>query len=209
MSKGLFISFEGIDGAGKTTQINMLKAHLEGLGYTVTVTREPGGSELCNKIRNILLDKDNKELCSMAELLLYYADRAQHINEVIAPKIANGECIICDRYYDSSYAYQLAGRKISEDILDELNDLVVKDAHPDLTFLLDLTLDVSLQRVSGRGESDRLELEGLSFKQRVRDGFLAQAQKHPERICVVDASQSPDGIFNDILSHLEKRGIKA
>ncbi len=207
MNKGLFISFEGIDGAGKSTQIDMLKSHLENLGYNVIVTREPGGSELCNKIRDILLDKNNTDLCSMAELLLYYADRAQHINEVILPHINSGGCVICDRYYDSSYAYQLAGRKIDESILDILNNMVVADADPDITFLLDLTLEVSLKRVSGRGESDRLELESNAFKQRVRDGFLHQAQKHKNRICVVDAAQTPKAIFEDILAGLQERKV--
>lgn len=205
MKKGLFISFEGIDGAGKSTQINMLKKHLENKGFDVVVTREPGGSDICNKIRDILLDKNNTELCSVAELLLYYADRAQHINEVILPNINNGTCIICDRYYDSSYAYQLAGRKIDESVLDVVNNLVVGEINPDITFLLDLPLDISEQRVSGRGESDRLELESIDFKRRVREGFLAQAQKHPNRICVVDATLAPNEIFAQILACMESR----
>lgn len=205
MKKGLFISFEGIDGAGKSTQIDMLKKHLENNGFNVLVTREPGGSDICNKIRDILLDKNNTELCSMAELLLYYADRAQHINEVILPNINNGTCVICDRYYDSSYAYQLAGRKIDEAVLDVINGLVVGEVHPDITFLLDLPLDVSEQRVSGRGECDRLELENTDFKQRVRNGFLSQAKKHPDRICIVNATLSPDKIFEQILDCMESR----
>lgn len=205
MKKGLFISFEGIDGAGKSTQINMLKKHLESKGLDVIVTREPGGSTVCNKIRDILLDKNNTELCSMAELLLYYADRSQHINEVILPNINNGTCVICDRYYDSSYAYQLAGRNIAESVLDVINGLVVGDVNPDITFLLDLPLDVSEQRVSGRGEYDRLELESIDFKQRVRDGFLLQAKKYPDRICIVDATLTPDKIFEQILERTESR----
>lgn len=205
MKKGLFISFEGIDGAGKSTQIDMLKKHLENNGFNVLVTREPGGSDICNKIRDILLDKNNTELCSMAELLLYYADRAQHINEIILPNINNGTCVICDRYYDSSYAYQLAGRKIDEAVLDIINGLVVGEVHPDITFLLDLPLDVSEQRVSGRGECDRLELENTDFKQRVRNGFLSQAKKHPDRICIVNAMLSPDKIFEQILDCMESR----
>lgn len=205
MKKGLFISFEGIDGAGKSTQIDMLKKHLENNGFNVIVTREPGGSEICNKIRDILLDKNNTGLCPMAELLLYYADRAQHINEVILPNINNGVCVICDRYYDSSYAYQLAGRKIDEAVLDAVNSLVVGKVDPDITFLLDLPLDVSEQRVSGRGECDRLELENTDFKRRVRNGFLSQAKKHSDRICIVDATLSPDKIFDQILAFTESR----
>ncbi len=207
MKKGIFISFEGIDGAGKSTQIELLKKHLENNGHSVIVTREPGGSDICNKIRGILLDKGNVALCSMAELMLYYADRAQHINEVILPNINNGTCIICDRYYDSSYAYQLAGRKIDESVLDAVNSIVVGNVEPDITFLLDLPLAISEQRVSGRGESDRLELEGIDFKRRVRDGFIMQAEKYPDRICIIDATQSPDKMFDDILSEMERRKV--
>lgn len=207
MKKGIFISFEGIDGAGKSTQIEFLKKHLEKKGHNVTITREPGGSEVCNKIRDILLDKNNTELCAMAELMLYYADRAQHINEVILPCINNGTYIICDRYYDSSYAYQLAGRKIDESVLNAVNSIVVGAVEPDITFLLDLPLDVSEQRVSGRGESDRLELENIEFKSRVRNGFIAQAQKYPDRICIIDATQSPDKMFEDILAAIESRKV--
>lgn len=207
MKKGIFISFEGIDGAGKSTQIELLKKHLENNGHSVIVTREPGGSDICNKIRDILLDKGNVALCSMAELMLYYADRAQHINEVILPNINNGTCIICDRYYDSSYAYQLAGRKIDESVLDAVNSIVVGNVEPDITFLLDLPLAISEQRVSGRGESDRLELEGIDFKRRVRDGFIMQAEKYPDRICIIDATQSPDKMFDDILSEMERRKV--
>ena len=209
-NKGRFIVLEGIDGAGKTTQAELLEKYLVASGRQVARTAEPTGYAGGVALRAALGGKVKKSECEMAAM--FVLDRIEHnIHEGdgIEALLADGYDVICDRYYDSSYAYQLAGRRISEDVLDQLNDLVVKDAHPDMTFLLDLTLDVSLQRVSGRGEADRLELEGLAFKQRVRDGFLAQAKKHPDRICVVDASKSPEGIFNDILWHLEQRGIKA
>ncbi len=206
MQKGLFITFEGIDGAGKSTQINFLKEHLEKNGKTVIITREPGGTAIGTKIRNILLDKENSQMCSLTELLLYYADRAQHINEKILPALENGTCVICDRYFDSSYAYQLAGRGLDLSVLDILNDLVVSNnAMPDITFLLDLTTQTSEERMAHRGEeSDRLESEGISFKERVRQGFLHQAELFPDRIRIINAQQSPESIFIDILSELTR-----
>lgn len=203
MKKGLFITFEGIDGAGKSTQINMLRDYLEKKGMSVVITREPGGTDIGNKIRTILLDKENTALSATAELLLYYADRAQHINECIVPALESGKYVICDRYYDSSYAYQRAGRGIDISVLDKLNSIVVKDAKPDITFLLDISLASSESRITSRGEArDRLEAEGNTFKQNVREGFLEQARLCPDRIRTINAMQSPDKIFEDILHEL-------
>lgn len=205
MEKGIFITFEGIDGAGKSTQIGLLRSYLESLGKTVVVTREPGGTDIGNKIRALLLDKENTAMCGMAELLLYYADRAQHINEFILPELELGKCVICDRYYDSSYAYQLAGRGIDISVLDKLNDIVVKSVIPDITFLLDISPDFSEKRITARGEArDRLEAEAASFKNNVRNGFIKQAELNSDRICVVDATRSPEKIFEDILLGLNK-----
>lgn len=204
MKKGLFITFEGIDGAGKSTQINLLKEYFENKGVTVYTTREPGGTDIGNKIRQILLDKENTAMCGMAELLLYYADRAQHIKEFINPALESGACVICDRYYDSSYAYQLAGRGINTQILDMLNSIVVKEYIPDVTFLLDIPLEQSDKRMSKRGgEYDRMEIENNTFKQNVRLGFLEQANNNPDRICVVNALQTPEKIFEDILNRIK------
>ena len=203
MKKGLFITFEGIDGAGKSTQINMLRDYFEKKGISVVITREPGGTDIGNKIRTILLDKENTALSATAELLLYYADRAQHINECIVPALESGKYVICDRYYDSSYAYQRAGRGIDISVLDKLNSIVVKDAKPDITFLLDISLASSESRITSRGEArDRLEAEGNTFKQNVREGFLEQARRSPDRIRTINAMQSPDKIFEDILHEL-------
>ena len=204
MKKGIFITFEGIDGAGKSTQRNMLRSYLEKKGKTVVVTREPGGTDIGGKIRALLLDRTNTGMCGMAELLLYYADRAQHINEFILPELNAGKCVICDRYYDSSYAYQLAGRGIDISALDELNDMVVKNVKPDATFLLDISPDSSESRIVSRGgEKDRMEEEAYSFKCSVRNGFIEQAKLHPERIHVIDAMQSPEKIFDEILLCLD------
>lgn len=203
MKKGLFITFEGIDGAGKSTQINMLRDYFEKKGISVVITREPGGTDIGNKIRTILLDKENTALSATAELLLYYADRAQHINECIVPALESGKYVICDRYYDSSYAYQRAGRGIDISVLDKLNSIVVKNAEPDITFLLDISLASSESRITSRGEArDRLEAESNTFKQNVREGFLEQARRSPDRIRTINAMQSPDKIFEDILHEL-------
>lgn len=203
MKKGLFLTFEGIDGAGKSTQIAFLKRYLEENGYQVIVTREPGGTEIGNSIRDVLLDKNNTAMSPMAELLLYYADRAQHINETILPSLKKGICVISDRYYDSSFAYQLAGRKIDDKLLNILNENVVKDVEPDMTFFLDIPTNLSEERIRQRGdEMDRLELEGLKFKDSVRNGFLAQAEKYPERIRVINALQTRDEIFAEITANV-------
>ena len=143
-------------------------------------------------------------MCGMAELLLYYADRAQHINEFIIPALKSGKYVICDRYYDSSYAYQKAGRGIDISVLDKLNNFVVDGAQPDITFLLDISLDSSESRILSRGEEcDRLESENKSFKQSVRNGFIEQARMHPDRIRIINAMRSPELIFNDILNELK------
>lgn len=208
MKNGIFITFEGIDGAGKSTQIAMLRSYLESKSKTVVVTREPGGTDIGNKIRALLLDRENGAMCGMAELLLYYADRAQHIDEFILPELAAGKCVICDRYYDSSYAYQLAGRGIDISVLDKLNDIVVKNVEPDITYLLDISPDFSDARIAARGEEkDRLEAEATSFKHCVRNGFIKQAELNANRICVIDATQSPERIFENILTGLKKLGL--
>ena len=206
MKKGLFITFEGMDGAGKTTQIRLLKAHLEAKGHFVLLTREPGGTPISDQIRALILDVNNTGMDPMAELLLYYASRAQHIQEVILPALKKGVTVICDRFYDSSYAYQQSGRAISRAVLDQLNEMVVQDCRPDITFLLDLPEDESKNRLNSRAtEPDRLELENAAFRKRVRQGFLAQAASEPDRIQVVDASGSVEEIFAHIARALEQK----
>ena len=205
MKKGLFITFEGMDGAGKTTQIRLLKAHLEAKGHPVLLTREPGGTPISDRIRALILDVNNTGMDPMAELLLYYASRAQHIQEVILPSLKKGVTVICDRFYDSSYAYQQSGRAIDKAVLDRLNEMVVKDCRPDVTFLLDLPEAESESRLNSRGtQPDRLELENAAFRQRVRQGFLAQAAAEPDRIRVVDASGSVEEIFSSIAGTMEQ-----
>ena len=202
--KGLFITFEGPDGVGKSTHVALLAKYLEENSISAIVTREPGGTTIGKSLREILLSVDTVGLDPMAELLIYYADRAQHISQVIAPAINNGTWVICDRFYDSSYAYQSAGHKVSPDAVDTLTSLVASGCKPDITFLLDVEGDSSAQRIALRGEAkDRMELEDNSFKARVREAFLELAQREPQRFRKIDASGSPTDTFAQIISQIK------
>ncbi len=205
MKRGLFITFEGIDGAGKTTQIKLLQEYLISKKQPVRLSREPGGTPIGDKIRALILDKSNTDMCPMTELLLYYASRAQHIERVIAPALAQGECVICDRFYDSSYAYQQLGRGIDKKALDALTSMVAENYRPDITFLLDISPEVSAQRLHTRGnELDRLEEENQKFKEKVRQGFLAQAALEPDRVKLLDATLPAADIFAQIKEYINK-----
>mgnify|MGYP005769793939 CR=1 FL=1 len=205
MKRGLFITFEGIDGAGKTTQIKLLQEYLISKKQPVRLSREPGGTRIGDKIRALILDKSNTDMCPMTELLLYYASRAQHIERVIAPALAQGECVICDRFYDSSYAYQQLGRGIDKKALDALTSMVAENYRPDITFLLDISPEVSAQRLHTRGnELDRLEEENQKFKEKVRQGFLAQAALEPDRVKLLDATSPAADIFAQIKEYINK-----
>lgn len=205
MKRGLFITFEGIDGAGKTTQIKLLQEYLISKKQPVRLSREPGGTPIGDKIRALILDKSNTDMCPMTELLLYYASRAQHIERVIAPALAQGECVICDRFYDSSYAYQQLGRGIDKKALDALTSMVAENYRPDITFLLDISPEVSAQRLHTRGnELDRLEEENQKFKEKVRQGFLAQAALEPDRVKLLDATSPAADIFAQIKEYINK-----
>ena len=205
MKRGLFITFEGIDGAGKTTQIKLLQEYLISKKQPVRLSREPGGTPIGDKIRALILDKSNTDMCPMTELLLYYASRAQHIERVIAPALAQGECVICDRFYDSSYAYQQLGRGIDKKALDVLTSMVAENYRPDITFLLDISPEVSAQRLHTRGnELDRLEEENQKFKEKVRQGFLAQAALEPDRVKLLDATLPAADIFAQIKEYINK-----
>lgn len=204
MTKGLLITFEGIDGCGKSTQLNKLAEWFKTMGRDVLLVREPGGTAIGEKIRNILLDKKNDEMCSITEILLYEAARAQITSQVIRPALASGKIIICDRFYDSSLAYQGFARGLGEEMVDGLNKIATDGLDPDITFLLDLSAEEALKRRMGRGEAeDRLEAMGLKFQQDVREGYLSIAKKN-SRIKVVDASSGIDEIFEVILSETKK-----
>ena len=211
VSVGFFITFEGIEGCGKTTQIKMLSQHLELLGYQVVMTREPGGCAIADKIRTILLDADNHAMRPLTELFLYAAARAQHVAEVIAPALESGCIVLCDRFTDATIAYQSCGRGIERPTIDALNNLACQSVRPDLTILIDCEAETGLKRARQRIEGssgpreERFELEALEFHRRVRDGYLALAQKEPERFHKVDGAGSIDDIFPLIAEQVQLR----
>jgi dTMP kinase len=206
----MIISFEGLDGCGKTTQIGKLTSQLSLSGKKFTILREPGGSSLCENLRTILLDKKNLQMCSETELLLYLASRAQLVAEVIAPAVNSGDIVIMDRYVDSTLAYQGYGRKLDIETVKSLNHFVTCSGKymPDITFFLDLEAVSSLGRVHNRGEEiNRMESLDLSFFRDVRKGFLEISRNEPERLFVLDGSAEADIIFAQIKEVLKSRKI--
>lgn len=198
--KGILISFEGIEGTGKTIQSRLLYEYLTKKGYKVILTEEPGGTRIGLKIRDLLLSVENKEMTPVSELLLYNASRAQHIKEIILPAINKGAIVITDRFSDSTVAYQGFGRGIYLKLIDFIEGIVTEGLKPDLTLLLDLDAKIGLMRNKGINKTDRLELENLEFHKRVRDGYLKIAAKEPERIKLIDASKSMKVIHRKIIS---------
>lgn len=196
--KGLFISFEGIEGTGKTIQSKLLCAYLIKKGFKVLLTEEPGGTRIGRTIRDILLSVDNIEITPLTELFLYNASRIQHIKEVILPAIKQGMVVITDRFSDSTVAYQGYGRGIELHLINSIEHIVTEGLRPDKTILLDLDVAIGLQRNKGINKEDRIELEDITFHKRVRDGYHALAAKEPERIHVIDASKSIEHIHGSI-----------
>ncbi|HEX2932579.1 MAG TPA: dTMP kinase [Candidatus Binatia bacterium] len=188
-----FITFEGGDGTGKTTQIRSLESHLKKIGRSCVVTREPGGTALGGLIRKVLLEVGDHEVAPETELLLYLADRAQHVNEVIMPAIQAGNIVLCDRFTDSTVAYQGYARGMDLRLLQQLNDFADRGFRPDLTYLLDCPVSVALSRTArrqsaiGQSREDRFEREKLEFHEKVRAGFLKLAEAEPERFRIIDA----------------------
>jgi len=200
----LFITFEGVEGSGKTTQIQRLKRYLTRKGFSCKVTREPGGPPISEKIRKILLDPNHRKLTPFSELLLYEAARAQHINEVIKPLLKKGNIVLCDRFNDATLAYQGYGRTIDLTLISKLNHLASQGVKPDLTFLLDCPSDLGLKRALQRNRISRNEKEGrferekIQFHHRVRKGYLAIAKKEPQRVRVIDTRAGEDKVFEKI-----------
>lgn len=197
---GLFIVFEGIDGVGKTTQVKMLEEWLLQNGREVVVTHEPGGTDLGKKIRELLLHTE-ANVDPKAEALLYAADRAQHISQVVRPSLAHGKCVIQDRYIYSSLAYQGAGRVLETDTVEQISLWAANNLWPDITFVLDLPIEEAQERRSGRS-ADRLEREAEKFHQTVRDGFLTLAQSTRAKTVVIDASLSETEIASIAQKHV-------
>jgi len=193
--RGKFITFEGADGSGKTTQIEKIKTYFEEQGFECLLTREPGGSDLGNKIREILLHYDG-EVDDLCELLLYMADRAQHVKKVILPALEEGKIVLCDRYIDSSVSYQGFARGLDIDRIISLNKIATDNLNPDLTIVFDVATETAMKRVGD--EKDRLEQEGIEFHKKLRYGYLELAKMFPERIKVVDANLSIEEVFEQV-----------
>ena len=201
----MFITFEGIEGTGKTTQITFLKDFLESSGHSVDVTLEPGGSRIGKELRKILLNMESTDLTGESELFLYLADRAQHVSQVIRPGIESGKIVVSDRFADSTIVYQGYGRGLDPKLLRELNDVAVSGCWPDLTILLDIDPETGLKRATTRNMQDnkileegRFEAESVAFHTRVREGYLTWAALNSERITVINAEQSPHEVFTEI-----------
>lgn len=201
MSKGCFITFEGAEGSGKSTQIRRAVTFLKKKRRRVVMLREPGGTRISEAIRGVLLDKHLKEMMPVTELLLYLAARAQIVREKILPALRQGKIVICDRFEDSTLAYQGYGRGLPLQAIGQASRLVRGHLRPDLTFVLDIDVARGLKR---GGRHDRIEREALSFHQRVRRGFLAIARKDPRRIMVLDTSRSVDEVSHRIHERLER-----
>ncbi len=184
---GRFITFEGPEGSGKTTQLGLLREWMEGAGLPLVATREPGGTRLGADIREILLTPRAGEVDPLAELLLYEADRANHVGQVIRPALEAGKHVLCDRFCDSTTAYQSFGRGLPEALVSELNEKAAGGLVPDLTLLFEVSAAVGLRRAKGGDDGDRLEGAGLEFHERVREGFLELSRREPERIRLVPA----------------------
>ena len=198
----MFISFEGTEGVGKTTLIRKLFEHFQAHGQEVVLTREPGGTPLAEQIRSLLLSVNHDEKMSNdTELLLMYAARAQHLQQVILPALAGGKTVLCDRFTDSSFAYQCAGRGLSRDKLEILNQNFVAKM-PDITFWLDAPIETGMLRARERGALDRFEQEKVAFFEKVRSGFQELYQAQPERMKRIDATQTPEQVFDLALSYL-------
>lgn len=197
---GIFITFEGIDGCGKSTQIELLKKNLDEHGYSVVLTREPGGTEISEKIRELILSVDNKEMSTKCELLLYLAARAQHVDQKIIPELLKDKIVLSDRFEEATYAYQGFGRGVSLDILMSINMYVTSRVTPDLTFILDISIEESESRWKKSGKvRDRLEMNNQNFFRRVRKGYQDRALMNPNRIVLLDGSLSVDVLEKQII----------
>lgn len=196
MNKGLFITFEGADGCGKSTQLNLLAEYLKTKGFDIVITREPGAKGLGERIREILLNYDG-EVSDRCESFLFLADRAQHIDKIVNPAINSGKIVLCDRHTDSSVAYQGYGRGLDIERINMLNNLAVNGRKPDMTFVFDIDVETSLSRVGN--QKDRMESAGVEFFNRVRHGYLEIAKKEPERVKVIDASKSIEQIHDKVV----------
>ena len=205
----MFITFEGIEGSGKTTQLKYIQAYFKSRGQECIVTREPGGTEIGKKIRSILLDPASKNIYPVSELFLYMADRAQHVKELVIPAISAGKTVLCDRFFDATVVYQGYARGLDIQQIVRMHELVLEGLKPDVTILLDLPPDIGLSRAwalidNGKRDSveSRFEKENLSFHKKVRAGYLELARLEPQRFRVIDATREEDKVRRDIIDAL-------
>jgi dTMP kinase len=201
--KGIFITIEGGDGSGKSTQIDMLMSYFNEHGFDVLLTREPGGTPISEKIREVILDSNNMEMANMTEVLLYAAARAQHVAEFIKPNIEQGKVVICDRFVDSSVVYQGYARGVGIDAVETINSYATLGLLPDLTILLDLPPDLGLSRKKNQQALDRLELASDAFHIKVNEGYRLLAKRHQSRILTVDATNSIETIHQIVLEAIK------
>lgn len=209
-SKGIFVTLEGGEGSGKTTVIAKLKDYLEKRSVPYIVTREPGGIEIAEKIREIILNPSHTAMDSRTEALLYAASRSQHLAEKVEPALAEGKLVLCDRFVDSSLVYQGYARGIGVDEVWAINQFAIHDRMPQLTFYLDIEPEAGLARIAASRdrEVNRLDLEDLSFHHKVREGYLQLAERFQDRIVVIDASQTVENVEQEIIRSLEERILK-
>lgn len=203
--QGIFISFEGGEGSGKSEQIVRLREKLEEVGKKIVLTREPGGTKISEQIREVLLSKKNLDMAYTTEVLLFQSARAQVYRELIIPALEMGKWVLADRTSDSSLVYQGEVRGFGMDRIKDLNDLSTKETYPDLTFLLDVPVEVGLKRRNGTSKNDRLDLESLEFHKKVREAYLKLAESEPERWEVIDASKSIEEIAGEVWEVVQKR----
>lgn len=208
--KGFFISFEGIDGCGKTTQLHKVADWLQQKNHEILCTRQPGGTRIGKAIRSILLNPENKELIPQSELLLYMADRLQHLHETILPSRQQGKIVLCDRFHDATISYQGYGRQLDLTGIQSIVDEWITPNNPDFTFLLEISPELSLQRTHKRHvvddvrTQDRLDLESIDFFQRVADGYVRQAEADPQRYIRIDASGTIEEVFERVVNQMPK-----
>ncbi len=203
MNEGKFITLEGGEGVGKSTNLLFIKEQIEKKGIKVITTREPGGTDFAEKIRALLLENREEKVAENAELLLMFAARAQHIDHVIQPALTKGQWVLCDRFTDATYAYQGGGRSMDMQMIAWLEDKIQGTLRPDLTLLLDAPIDVGIDRASQRGKLDRFESEKISFFEKVREVYLQRAKKYPQIIKVINADQDLDKVQSEINLQLQ------
>jgi dTMP kinase len=196
--RGRFITIEGTEGVGKTTNIEYIKQWLDTNHISFVSTREPGGTPLAEEIRELLLANREEKVCSKAELLMMFAGRAQHIDQVIEPQLAAGNWVLCDRFTDATYAYQGAGREMGSELIASLETMVQASMRPDLTLVLDVPVELGLKRAGKRSEPDRFELEKTDFFNRVRNAYLSMAEQNPQRYKIIDASKTLEVVQQQI-----------